>query len=354
MSIADEIVLEEATVPASKLEEARRQRDAYKRQVGRLEEEKNEAVARLEAFLDFEASGLEIPDWISPKSSNKTKRGVATLFLSDTHFDEVVNPFEVEGLNAYNREIATARLRVAFQKATSIPSEYITGVKCESAVLMLGGDMVAGSIHEELAQSNEAFLTETVLYYIEELAAGIYLLLKAYKKVFVTGVVGNHGRLTNKPRHKGRVKDNWDWLIYKMLEREFKGNKNVVFVIPDSSDITFDIAGYKFRLTHGDQFRGGGGQTGVAVPMTTGDRKKRQLAMATDNPYDYLCMGHWHSYAFYQNIIVNNTTKGYDEYAYHNGFAYSEPSQAFWITTPEHGVTFPVELKVMDREKEKW
>lgn len=291
MSIAEMIseIEDEPTVPLSKLEESRRTVASLKRQVGRLEAEKTEAVQKLEEFLSFGESKLEIPEWLDVRSSSKVKRGVATLFLSDTHFDEVVNPTEVEGLNAYNRQIATMRLRTAFQKASLMTSEYVTGVKCESAVLLLGGDMVGGMIHEELAQSNEAFLTETVMYWTAELAAGIEHLKKEYKKVHVTGVVGNHGRMTAKPRHKGRVKDNWDWLIYKILEREFRNDKNVTFAIPDSPDITLEIAGHRFRLTHGDQFSGGGGQTGVAVPMTSGDRKKRQLAMATDNPYRYLC-----------------------------------------------------------------
>lgn len=356
MSIADSIseIEAEPMVPLSKLEEARRSIASLKRQVGRLESEKSLAVQKLDEFLAFGESKIETPEWLSVKSSSKVKRGVATLFISDTHFDEVVIPAEVEGLNAYNRHIATIRLRNAFQKATLMTTEYVTGVKCEAAVLLLGGDMVTGVIHEELAQSNDAFLTETVMYWVAELCAGIEHLKNVYKKVHIAAVVGNHGRMTRKPRHKGRVKDNWDWLIYKMIEREYRNDKHVTFQIPDSADCTVDIAGHKFRLTHGDQFSGGGGQAGIATPISTGDRKKRQLAMATDNPYDFLCMGHWHSYTIYNNILVNSSTKGYDEYAYHNGFVYSEPSQAFWVTTPEHGVTFPIELMVMDREKEGW
>lgn len=277
-------------VPLEKLEAARRERDALKRLAGRLEADKASLEARLEALLEMDGATTIVPDWITDvKSSNKTKRGVATLFISDTHFDEVVNPEEVEGLNAYNRKIATLRLRAAFQKSALMTSQYVTGVKCESAVVFLGGDIVGGTIHDELVQSNDAFITETVLYYVAELAAGIEFMKLTYKKVLVVCVVGNHGRLSMKPRHKGRVKDNWDWLIYKMLAREFKNDKNVEFIIPDSSDATVDVCGYRFRLTHGDQFRGGGGQSGIATPITTGDRKKRQLAMATDNPYDFLC-----------------------------------------------------------------
>lgn len=307
MSLADELAVieEEPLVPESKLLQARRERDAAKRQGGRLQIERDAAVNSLETLLNFTESEVEIPSWVAPKSSAKVKRGIATLLVSDTHFDEVVDPDEIEGLNAYNRDIASLRLKATFEKSILMTRDYVTGVRCDGAVVMLGGDMVTGVIHEELAQSNDAFMTETVLYWTEQICAGIQMMKEEYKRVHVAGVVGNHGRMTRKPRAKGRAKDNWDWLIYKIIEREFRNDKNVTFQITEGTDVVVPICDYKFRLTHGDQFSGGGGIGGLAGPLANGNAKKLRLAMATDNPYDYLCVGHFHTYMYYQNMIAN-------------------------------------------------
>ena len=358
MSLADEFLEiefdDEPMVAESKLLVARRERDRAKRALGKVQEERDAALTNLQRVLDFTTTEVEIPTWLVPKSSAKIKRGVATLLVSDTHFDEVVDPDEIEGLNAYNREIATLRLKATFEKAILMTREYVTGVRCEGAVVMLGGDMVTGVIHDELAQSNDAFMTETILYWTEQICAGIQMMRDEFKKVHVAGVVGNHGRMTRKPRAKGRAKDNWDWLIYKIVEREFKSDPNVTFDITDGTDVVIPICDYRFRLTHGDQFSGGGGIGGLAGPLANGNAKKLRLAMATDNPYDYLCVGHFHTYMYYQNMIANGSTKGYDEYAYQHSFNFEKPQQAFWITTPEHGVTFPINLKVEDRKAEGW
>ncbi len=54
---------------------------------------------------------------LSIKRPGKKKPVVAaTAFLSDTHFDETVNPDEMNGVNAYDRDIAERRLRCLVKK----------------------------------------------------------------------------------------------------------------------------------------------------------------------------------------------------------------------------------------------
>ena len=74
----------------------RRQRDQYARQNQQL----NERITELETVLGIvervESSELDAPVWLAP---TKPRKSAATLvvMLSDTHFDEVVNPDEMEG-----------------------------------------------------------------------------------------------------------------------------------------------------------------------------------------------------------------------------------------------------------------
>jgi hypothetical protein len=53
-------------------------------------------------------------------------------------------------------------------------------------------------------------------------------------------------------------------------------------------------------------------------------------------------------------VIVGGTLKGLDEYAYMGNFGYEPPQQAWWVTTPEMGITVNAPIYVSDRESEGW
>ena len=89
------------------------------------------------------------PCWLSEASSGRMA-GVPTLFLSDLHWGEVVNPEEIGSVNEYNLEIAHQRLERCIDTATSLLKDYFRDAKYPGIVLALGGDMLSGDIHEEL------------------------------------------------------------------------------------------------------------------------------------------------------------------------------------------------------------
>jgi hypothetical protein len=130
--------------------------------------------------------------------------------------------------------------------------------------------------------------------------------------VYIPAVVGNHGRIDKKPRAKNRVYDNYDWLAYQLLKlkRHFAGGKSISFGIADGADQVFTVHNTSYLLTHGDQFRGGSGISGVMSPLFIGDARKRKRQMAVRCPYDYMGMGHWHTYLKARGVIVNGSLKG--------------------------------------------
>lgn len=292
--------------------------------------------AKYEAFVSSVVdSPLAVPSWLSPANSSGKKLVVPTAFLSDEHFDEVVDPAQVNGVNAYNRKIAEKRLRMFFTSTVKLAKHYFSGLNYPGIVMAMGGDNVSGNIHEELRNTNEAYMADTLLHYAPMVAAGIRMLADEFGKVFIPCVVGNHGRLTHKPIHKGRVRDNFDWLFYHIIARELSGDRRITFAISDSADITYQVFGTRFCLTHGDQFKGGSGIAGALSPLMLGDARKRKRAMAINHPYHYLMMGHWHQLMNAKALIVNGSTKGYDEFACHMNFDYEPPQQAFFLTSAE-------------------
>lgn len=274
------------------------------------------------------------------RASRRNLAGWATLFLSDWHWDEVVNPREVEGLNEYRHDIAVNRAKHTFTTTGELLLSHMSGAYYEGLVVMLGGDMLSGNIHEELRRSNAAPVTESILTITDVLVAGIKMLAAEFPMVYVPCVVGNHGRLDRKPIAKGRVEENYDWLVYQLVARELADVPNVRVDVSTATDIQFELYNTVYRLTHGDQFRGGGGIGGKWPTLMRGDYRKRKRSLNTGGGYDYLVMGHWHAYGIVDGLIVNGSLKGYDEYAYVSNFDYEPPTQALWGTHPDYGLTF--------------
>lgn len=331
----------------------RRQRDQYARQNQQLKERIGELENVLGIVERVESSDLQPPVWLSP---SKPKSSAATLvvMLSDTHFDEVVNPDEMEGLNAYNREIAVMRLERWTQNVIKLARHYLSGVTYDGVVVILGGDIFTGDIHEELSITNEDTMIGSLLYWSEQLSASIDLLAKEFKKCHVVSVVGNHGRTTRKPRMKQRVRTNFDWLLAKMVERHFSKDKRVTFTIPESADALIHIYEHGHLVTHGDQVSGGGGIGGIYPPIMRMRARKHQRYMATGKSFQTLWLGHWHQYISTPSMIVNGSMKGFDEYALLMGFGFEQPQQALAIVTPEKNITFQAPVFCLDRKREKW
>lgn len=356
--LADKVTEAPAERDAARLEakvaEARRERDAARQALKLSEAKVAEQAQALEFIAGIEALNPKPPKWLAPRKSKAGNRATVCTILSDSHFDEVVNPFEVDGANAYNRDIATLRLKRYFERVVMMSRDYLSGVTYDGCVQMLGGDLFSGDIHEELAQTNEDTILGSILYWSELLSAGIEMLAEEFGKVHVPVVVGNHGRRTRKPRAKLRARDNYDWFLGHLLAREFKNDERVTFDVPDSADCRVNVYDTTYLLTHGDQFRGGNGIAGIWSPISRGHAKKSQRDASIGKPYDVMVMGHWHQLVWGQGFIVNGSSKGLDEYAYQGNFGFEPPQQAMWLTTPEHGITCSAPILVQDRQKERW
>ena len=301
------------------------------------------------------------PEWLAPEPSGK-HRGTPLLVLADSHFDEVVRPEEIFGLNSYNREIAEQRLRRAFEGAVTLPKQYVgTSLRRDGIVVAHAGDLITGEIHDELTDTNEAKPTETIEYFLDPMIAGLRMLRAEYGKVHIVAVTGNHDRLYRKKRAKGEPRHSWSWLFWKVIAREFARHKNVTITIPEGFDTIFGVYQTRFLLHHGDSFRGGGGIAGPLTPLAIGHhRKSRKHADAvryTGDPnlrFDVILQGHIHHRNSIPGIITVGALKGYDEFANKVNYPFEPASQELLIVTPERGVTFQAPIYVQDQAAEGW
>jgi predicted phosphodiesterase len=306
-------------------------------------ERENDALRRV---AEIAGTPLNPPKWLRPRKTKGPHTATVCTILSDCHFDEVVNPAELAGRNAYDRTIAELRLERYFGGVVKLTHDYLAGVTYDGCVLMLGGD-----IHEELSETNAGTALETVLHWSQQIAAGVQLLADTFGAVHVPVVVGNHGRRTRKPRAKRRVRDNFDWLIGQMVANHFAADSRVTFDIPDATDALVSVYDSTFLLTHGDQVGGGSGIGGIWPPIMRMAAKKRNRYA-----FDAVVMGHWHQLiaAPTAGVIVNGSLKGYDEYAAVSNFMPERAQQALWLVAPNEGVTFSAPVFCDDRKAEGW
>jgi hypothetical protein len=353
MALRDEI--EQAQVADVDVDgvRVRKQRDQLANQNARLLTKVEELERTLSVVDMAEGTAIQPPMWLAPLKP-KSSAGTLVVMLSDTHFDEVVNPDEMEGLNAYNREIAVMRLERWTQNVIKMARHYLSGVSYDGVVIILGGDIFTGDIHEELALTNEDTMIGSLLFWSEQVAAAIQLLTDEFKKCHVVSVVGNHGRTTRKPRMKQRVRTNFDWLIAKMIERHFTKDKRVTFSIPESADALINIYQHGHLITHGDQVSGGSGWGGIYSPIMRMRSRKEARYLATGKSFQTMWLGHWHQYISTPKMVVNGTMKGFDEYALLMGFGYEQPQQALALVTPEKNITIQAPVFFVDRKKENW
>jgi len=332
----------------------RRERDAATNENLRLTQKVEELQRTLDVVERVESARLAPVEWLTPKKPVKQSAATLMLMLSDLHLDEVVEPSEIDGLNAYNREIAVLRLRKTIENTVKLSRHYLAGVKYDGCVVLLGGDIFSGDIHEELSETNEDTMLGSLLYWAQEIASALDLLATEFRRVHVAAVAGNHGRTTRKPRAKLRARTNFDWLLAKMLERHFAGDKRLTFDVPESSDVLVRVYDSAHLLTHGDQAHGGGGIGGIYPPIMRLRARKAQRYLATGQSFGTLWLGHWHQYLPSPSLIVNGSMKGVDEYAFVNNFGYEPPQQALAVVVPEKGITLQAPVFCVDRKREKW
>lgn len=303
-------------------------------------EELSREVIRRQIF-ELKALNASPPDWLVKSGTRSSKlTGTPTLLLSDWHWGEVVKPDEIGGVNEFNLEIAHRRVKRLVETSLSLLFDHIASPSYDGLVLPMAGDMITGDIHEELTVTNDLPVIPTIMDLFGVLVWLIDEFLKHFKRIFIPGVTGNHGRKTKKIQCKERWATSFDWMLYAMLERHYINNDRVTILAAHSPDVLYRVYRHSYLLTHGDQFRGGDGLIGPLGPLTRGRHKKSSRDAALDRPWNTMVCGHWHTLIQLLHLIVNGALKGYDEFAFQNNYTPEPPTQAMWITHPDHGITF--------------
>ena len=296
-----------------------------------------EKSSQLEAALNL-ASGKIHPTKVKITDSPKSEATVVAV-ASDWHVEETVDPKTINGLNEFNLDIAERRIKAFWKNVVKLTEMQRHGVKVDNLVLILGGDMMTGYIHEELQESNGLSPTQTVLWLQDQIAGGIQFLSKHFEKIDIPCAMGNHGRCTKKPRHSTAAANSYEWMMYHILKKQLSSYAN--WHIADGYHLMLDVYGKTLRIHHGDGLKYQGGIGGLTIPV--------EKAIASWNkgiPADLDIFGHWHQSQQNPKWIANGSLIGFNAYSVAIKAAYEPPSQTLFMFDKRHGRTgtFPVFL----------
>jgi hypothetical protein len=352
MSLTDRLRAEEASIRQEGSDLA-----ALRAELRRAQKELDRAD-NVQALLGrFDKSNLFAPSWVTEgtRTAKGKHRGMLTLQLSDTHFDEDVRADQVYGFNAYNRGIALLRLKALARKTITMGRDYFAGVDYDGVTILATGDIFSGDIHEELARTNQASLYQSCVYWVGHMVAFLTTLADEFGKVHVAAAVGNHGRNSHKPIYKNRAFNNIEWLFWHWVADKLVGDTRFTFDIADSLQTLVQVYDTRYSIEHGDEFKGGDGQVGALGPLKRGQLRAATQRIAMAQPLDWMVVGHFHQYMPpSQGLIMGGSLKGYDEYAAGKHLRPEPPQQGLWVTTPERGPTVFAPVQPMDRKAEGW
>jgi hypothetical protein len=252
----------------------------------------------------------------------------------------------VNGLNAFNLDICERRIHRLWDRAAYVIECWRNVSTIEDAVLWIGGDMISGSIHPELEESNFLGPGEAIVWAQQRIADGIQDLLQraGLERLHVVCSCGNHGRTTLKKRVSTGYMHSYEWLMFQSLAGYFRSDKRVTFQVPNGYHAYCEVQGWTVRLHHGDSIRYQGGVGGITVPVTKAIAQWNKSKRA-----DYDIFGHWHSYQDAWNWTSCGCLVGYDAYALSIKADFQPPTQTAVFLDRARGKVLSVALHVEEK-----
>lgn len=288
---------------------------------------------------------------IKEKKAGPGDEEVAIVVVSDLQLAKVTP--------TYNSQVCRERMKILAQKIVSITRIQRSDHPVRELRVWILGDIVEG----ELIFPGQSFLIDASLYEQvtksapDILGEFLHTLLQHFERIVCTCVIGNHGSLGGRARRDYAPESNADRMVYKILERDFRDEPRVKFVIPDGnigerSWYAVDYIGKRgFLLCHGDQFR-----WGIKTPST----EQKILGWhsgAIPEPFDEVVCGHWHNLNALSlrggslTLRCNGSTESYNTYAQEHIGSMSRPAQWLMFGHPTRGITAEYRVWLDGHEK---
>jgi hypothetical protein len=314
-----------------------------------LERDRNQLLAmlgnaetRLSTALEITTSKAVPVKIEKHEHTDDRSETVPILMCSDWHFGAVVKPESVNHLNEYNIEIAHARAAALFRNAVRVTTMLRSTSDVKRMVLWLGGDLIDNWIHPEQAQTQDLSPTQQLIEVERAIVSGIDYLLDngEFEELMVPCSYGNHGRTTQKMQSNGH-QTSYEWLMYQSLQRHYRKNERVRFMVAETNSLYLDVFGHTLRFMHGDCIKYQGGVGGVHVPLMKWlDRANRTIRA------EHTFLGHFHQIIMGCGYSVNSSLCGAMAYGMRHGYGAEAPQQLLRCIDSHRGFTIAAPIFV--------
>lgn len=309
-----------------------------RREVAKANKELEIVKDTLEITRKIRESQLIVPKWMNEKrKKDKRYRATAVQCWSDFHFGEVQTANEIDNTNAYSDVIAEMRFKELTKSSIQLLTEHTAGIDFDGVTIAGLGDVLTGTIHDELTKTNSETVFETVVRYVPMLASAIEEYANKFGNVYINNVNGNHDRNTAKVEHKRGPQETIAWVLWAWLADRFRDSDQVHFVLPESWESRMQLYNTRFVLTHG--YGTPSNRYGAALALMKQKEKYARRDGRAGFYDEILLMGHYHQTVFTPEAIMSGCLKGIDAYAWKIWCEPAPPSQALFLVTPEHGIT---------------
>lgn len=316
-----------------------------------------ELEGRIEVLLGLKEHNPQIRD-IQPRQSSGTSSSVACVVFSDWHIEEPVDPSDVSGVNEFNLEIATRRVRAAWQSALRLYQKESKETKITEIIVALLGDFITNRIHEDLAESNLLEPTDAMYMAQDLIISGLHFLMNELPqdvKVTVVCHSGNHGRMTKEQRGKTEAGNSIERFMYFNIRDHFKDEPRLQWVIASGYHTIVRLLDddrqpyYTMRFHHGHAIRSSGGVGGIYPPVNKAianwNKSVRDVNLDV--------FGHHHQFVDGQDFICNGSLIGYNDFAIRIKAPYEPPKQAFFLVNRKHRAKAMVTPIFVDGDDDK-
>jgi hypothetical protein len=291
-------------------------------------------VTRLRALV-HEAEKVRVPDVIVYRERAEDRSdAVACAMASDWHIEEPVDPGAINGLNAYDLDVARARAENFFRNVVKLAGIFAREQRITTLDLQVLGDMFTGWLHEESIANTLLAPGDAATEFARIFASGIQHILDN-SDFRVTGVMlpGNHGRMTKKVHYGDPTGTSLETVAYHAIADRFAGNPRVQLDVAKHGTVYRRFhERFVVRHIHGYEVKYGGGVGGLTIPLN-----KKIAKWDTATRANLTTLGHFHQKVDGGSFLVNGSLIGYNEFAQAIGASYEPPQQVFYLIDARNG-----------------
>lgn len=261
-----------------------------------------------------------------PKLRRSGRKNSATMMvlISDVHAEESVTLAETNGLNQYSLDICDKRLAELQERFFMLLEHERSLADINRVVVWLGGDLVSGHIHEELAERNALAPMPACRWVGARMRRFIDAVADNVDQVVVATSSGNHGRSTPKLRCQTEQEHSFEQNLYLTMAAA-ETRKNVHWQVAEGELNYVDLDGFVVRFLHGFSIKYSGGVYGLALPAM-----KAISAWDASRRAHLTCFGHYHSFGWLRGgrYVSNGSVIGHSAYTVRIKASYEAPCQA--------------------------